>query len=234
MRRVTLLLVLPCLGAADSCDPPKKNPSVEAFDVQPRSVCPGDTVTVTWKTQEGTPMMYSKATVDLAQALALEDWSQLELPSASGSQAVVVTENTTFKVASVDVPNANVVAYPTDIAVTVVSGASWKPLEFPACAGGTWGTAPGASSTSPSVQVIQVENQMDRAVSLSHAGQSFTVGPLTSDPAPPSLPWPGPWSASMPLLDGEGCPGGDWVQQEGPPPETEPPTIAVRAAVACP
>lgn len=238
MRRVALMTGLAVILAGNECDP--KPPTAE-LTVEPLVVCPGGTVTVSWKLHHGMArLLYDSSSTDLAAVLE-GDFSTLELGSDEGSKQVVITKNTTFKAASVQTETT----FAESAAIQVsLAEAGVETATFPACVGSsTWG---GWSSSleviAPGLVAGEVVNEtppflpgapVGPAITLTHAGTSLEVPGSSAQVFPAGTPWAGAWGATAELPAGFGCPSADGVMGSGPP-LIKPPPLKARIAYQCP
>lgn len=223
----------------EGCDtPPPPVPKVVQFEVTPTTVCPGGKVTVTWKIEDGTPILY-ESSIDLLQKAADETLSDLYLLDdngviqMAGSKQLVVTKNMSLKAASF-LDNDR---YDTSeaILVTVAESTGVVAMSFKSCVGSGWGSDSVDGVWTSQAKITNVASDtLDRSIELTHAGHTWALaqgGASNTVPADQTLN--GPWSASATLKSGEGCGSGPSLEGSNPIP-TKPPALKARVQWACP
>jgi hypothetical protein len=222
--------VLVGVVALKSCEPPP-DPKVELFEITPTTVCPGGSVTVTWKVSGGLAALY-ESNLDVVQLEKDGKLGDLLLGKAEGSTQVQVPKNTTFKLASF--LNTEKYAASDSILVTVADAAGVVGLKFPACVGSGWGADASTKDWATQARVTNIVNDtLDRAVVLTHAGHDFSIasGGATDD-IPAGTPLSGLWTATATLEAGEGCGSGPSVEGSNPAP-IKPTNLVARVQYTC-
>lgn len=225
----TLVPLTLVLGAPD-CDPPPP-PKMVSFSVSHDVVCPGESVTVSWEVSNAVPLLYAgESQAEILAAWKNDDLSPFTVDGPTGSKAFVITEPVTFGMRAY----RNDETY-DDSEAFAVQLVPTEPLvgTFEACEGGPWSTWAVTGNWTETAVTTHVDNLNDRALTLTHQGQTLTITPSSPDPVPP-LPMAGPWTASVELLPGEGCPSSSSVMDPGPPPVDDPPDLSAGFVFTCP